>query len=708
MTAFQALEAGDPERVGRYQVLARLGSGGMGRVFLARSPGGRPVAVKVVRAELAEDPQFRGRFAREVAAARCVNGFFTAGVVDADPEGTPPWLATAYVPGLPLNDAVTAHGPWPEASVRALGGALAEALEAIHAAGVVHRDLKPSNVLLAGDGPRVIDFGISLAITGTSLTQTGAIVGTPGFIAPEQLRGAGAGPASDVFALGAVLVYAVTGTGPFGSGLAHEVNFRAAYEPADLTRMPDGGLRELVGRCLEKDPERRPGVAELVERLGDDAGGLAALDWLPEAVAGSVRTRTDTPPPARGPSRRRALAIAGGVAGVAGLGALTYALTTSGGGDGGGGGSDGGGDSATNGGDTYGDGSSGEPTTVRIAVQGPLTGENADVGRDMLASVQLAADLANESGDHPGLRFEVFAADDQGTADAATAAARAAIDDGRVLAVVGPAYSGTAQAAGPLYSAAGLAAVSPLVTSPEFAGQRDFATFLRGVPNDRQAGAAIGSFLAGSAAVVIDDASAPGRELADAVVERLREAGSYARRSAPFEDAAQYVVEATVDAVAFCGSLDQAGELAVALRDKGYTGDLVGGEGLMGRRFLSAWQDASEGWYLVSHRFDSSVSEEGRRFAQLFEEANGRRPGHYSARTFDVAALIIEAVAGAGREADREAAFEAVAGHRLEGVTGLIAFDSDGDYAGDGPQLFQVQNGEFAPLGPVEDHTYEP
>ncbi|ARQ68980.1 bifunctional serine/threonine-protein kinase/ABC transporter substrate-binding protein [Streptomyces marincola] len=698
MAAFQALQAGDPERVGRYQVLARLGSGAMGRVFLARSPGGRPVAVKVVRIELAEDPRFRDRFAREVAAARRVNSFFTAGVVDADPEAMPPWLATAYVAGLPLSDAVTAHGPWPEASVRALGGALAEALEAIHAAGLVHRDLKPSNVLLASDGPRVIDFGISLAVDGTPLTRTGATVGTPGYIAPERLRGAGTGPASDVFALGAVLAYAGTGSGPFGSGLVHEVNYRAAYEPAALTGLPEGELRDLVGRCLDKDPARRPGVAELVERLGEDAGGLATLDWLPRAVVGSVRARADAPPLAPGPSRRRALAIAGGVVGVAGLGGLTYALGVSG--DDGGSGSDGGGPD--------GGGSAGEPATVRIAVQGPLTGDDADTGQDMLASVRLAVDLANESGAHPGLRFEVFEADDQGTADAAHAAAQAAVDDGRVLAVVGPAYTGTARAAGPLYSAAGLAAVSPLATSPQLAGQRDLATFLRGVPNDRQAGAAIGGFLAGSAVVVVDDASPDGRALADAVLERLSESGTYARRSALFDDTARYVVEAEADAVAFCGAPEQAGALALALRDEGYTGDLVGGEGLMARRFLTMGQGASEGWYLLSHRFDASVSEDGRRFAQLFEEANGRRPGHYSARTFDVATLIIEAVAGAGGEADRGTVFEAVAGHRHEGVTGLIAFDADGEYAGGGPQLFQARGGEFAPLGPVGDHTYEP
>ncbi|MDW6063609.1 serine/threonine-protein kinase [Streptomyces sp. FXJ1.4098] len=186
MGAIAPLEAGDPERVGRYRIVGRLGRGGMGQVYLGRSPGGRAVAVKVVRAELADDPDFRRRFVREVAAARQVTGFFTAAVVDADPEGMPPWLATEYVPGMSLDAAVAAHGAWQESSVLALGAALAEALEAVHGADVVHRDLKPSNVLLAADGPRLIDFGISLASEATKLTLTGAMVGTPGFMSPNS------------------------------------------------------------------------------------------------------------------------------------------------------------------------------------------------------------------------------------------------------------------------------------------------------------------------------------------------------------------------------------------------------------------------------------------------------------------------------------------------------------------------------------------
>jgi phosphate ABC transporter phosphate-binding protein len=318
-----ALTASDPEWVGRYRLVGRLGAGGMGRVYLARSPGGRSVAVKVIRPELAEDSGFRARFAREVVAARRVNSFFTAGVVDADPEGAEPWLATAYVPGMSLAEAVAEHGPWPPASLAALAAGLGEALEAIHAAEVVHRDLKPPNVLIAADGPRVIDFGISVAAESTALTQTGMAVGTPGYMAPEQLSGDPVGPAADVFALGGVLVFAATGEGPFGAGTPHAVNFRAVYEAPRMDGLP-ASLREMVGRCLAKAPGDRPSVAELLEALqpltaeapagggpavgAGSAGfaGFAGTEWLPDSLLRTLQLRGDdrhgaSPPPPAGP-----------------------------------------------------------------------------------------------------------------------------------------------------------------------------------------------------------------------------------------------------------------------------------------------------------------------------------------------------------------------------------------------------------------------
>jgi serine/threonine protein kinase len=275
------LQSGDPRRVGRYQLLGRLGAGGMGQVFLGQSPGGRLVAVKLIRAELAADREFRARFAREVAAARHVSGMFTAAVVDADPEAPQPWLVTAYVAGPSLADAVDGQGPLPLASVLTLAAGLAEGLGAIHAEGMVHRDLKPSNVLLASDGPRIIDFGISRAADATALTRANFVVGSPGFMSPEQARGEEAGPASDIFSLGAVLTFAAVGEGPFGAGAATELLYRVVHDLPDTRQLP-GQIRPLVERCLAKDPRWRPTTDQLLSDLGTIDTGT---DWLPPPVA---------------------------------------------------------------------------------------------------------------------------------------------------------------------------------------------------------------------------------------------------------------------------------------------------------------------------------------------------------------------------------------------------------------------------------------
>ena len=300
----------------------------MGRVFLGVSPGGRPVAVKAIRAELAADPEFRARFGREVAAARRVSGVFTAQVVDADVDGPVAWMATAYVPGPSLAEAVDTHGPLPEASLLALAAGLAESLNAIHAAGVVHRDLKPSNVLLAEDGPRVIDFGISRAAESTMLTQAGLVVGSPGFMSPEQATGHEVGPPSDIFTLGAVLAFAATGEGPFGTGTTAALLYRVVHGTPDLDRVP-ATVRPMIERCLAKDPRQRPTASELLAQVGAlQPGG----NWLPESL-----TRTFQGTPSRpgfawsGPAAAVAVAGAGAaVAASAGLGATRTAGAGSG------------------------------------------------------------------------------------------------------------------------------------------------------------------------------------------------------------------------------------------------------------------------------------------------------------------------------------------------------------------------------------------
>ncbi|MFH8764709.1 serine/threonine-protein kinase [Streptomyces althioticus] len=290
------LGIGDPQTIGGYRLLARLGAGGMGQVYLARSDRGRTVAVKLVREELARQEEFRARFRQEVRAARQVGGDWTAPVLDADTEAAVPWVATGYVAGPSLQQVVGHdHGALPERSVRILGAGLAHALKDIHAAGIIHRDLKPSNVLVTIDGPRVIDFGIARAletVTDGGLTRTGALVGSPGFMAPEQVRGDRITPACDVFCLGSVLAYAATGALPFGTANSgvHALMFRIAQEEPDLAQVPEG-LADLVRSCLRKDPVARPTLDEVLAATGAEdtvADGRSRDPWLPSALVAQL------------------------------------------------------------------------------------------------------------------------------------------------------------------------------------------------------------------------------------------------------------------------------------------------------------------------------------------------------------------------------------------------------------------------------------
>jgi outer membrane protein assembly factor BamB len=384
----EPLQDGDPRSAGEFRLRARLGAGGMGRVYLGYSPGGRAVAVKICHPEFAADPAFVRRFALEVGAARAVNGLYTAQVIDAGPDDIPPWMATSYVPGPSLYDAVNADGPLPEPAVWRLAAGLAEALQAVHARGLVHRDLKPTNVLLAADGPRVIDFGVARALDGTSLTTTGVTFGTPSYMSPEQGTGDPLGPASDVFALGSVLCFAATGGVPFGDGDAPSVLYRVIYSPPALDAVP-AGLRDLVAACLVKNPAERPALPQILracqhraEMAGDlddgSSGGFASASFWPGPVAaliarhqaglrdsavalrppgeatrdidGRIASRLGTWPPAAGTpsaghragtrpesgfrpavSRRRALLGGAGLA-AAGLAVTGFELTRSGGG----------------------------------------------------------------------------------------------------------------------------------------------------------------------------------------------------------------------------------------------------------------------------------------------------------------------------------------------------------------------------------------
>jgi tetratricopeptide (TPR) repeat protein/predicted Ser/Thr protein kinase len=292
----EPLAEGDPERVGAFRLQARLGEGGMGRVFLGRSRAGRAVAVKVVHPELARDPEFRARFRREVRAAQAVSGAFTAPVVADGADDDPPWLATAFVAGLSLSDVIAMAGPLPEQAVWLLAGGLVEALQAVHACGLVHRDLKPGNVLIAADGPRLIDFGIARALEGSMLTASRVIVGTPVFMAPEQARGGLTGTAGDVFSLGSVLAYAATGRVPFAAADPVAMLYRIVHDDPDLGGLGPA-LRDLVLGCLAKEPASRPSLDALLDAVVAGSAPYPAAPptaFWPDPLAGTIAHRQGT------------------------------------------------------------------------------------------------------------------------------------------------------------------------------------------------------------------------------------------------------------------------------------------------------------------------------------------------------------------------------------------------------------------------------
>ncbi|MER5964465.1 bifunctional serine/threonine-protein kinase/ABC transporter substrate-binding protein [Streptomyces sp. NPDC002057] len=427
------LRRGDPSTIAGYRLLGRLGAGGMGVVFLARSGRGTLAAVKLIRAEHAADPGFRERFRREARAAERITGRWVVRVLGSDPEAREPWLATEYVPGPSLAEAIALHGALPEPTVRALGARLASALDDMHRAGLVHRDVKPGNVLLALDGPRLIDFGIARSAGATALTATDAMIGTPGFLAPEQARAAGAGevgPASDVFSLGCVLAYALTGERPFGTGGVAAVVYRTVHEEPDLTDVPDT-LLPLVTACLAKDPADRPPAAEVGAALGGADG--PAGDWLPPGLPALIAERSsralDLPvaeptllgpsEPSRGMSRRRLL-VGGSAAAVVGAGGLTAWLLNRG---------------------PAGTGTETGPGTVlpryTIGVLTDLSGPTKLLGRAQERGARVAVESFNARPDRP-FDLVLRTADDGGDGARATAAARALLKDENLIGVLGP------------------------------------------------------------------------------------------------------------------------------------------------------------------------------------------------------------------------------------------------------------------------------
>ncbi|MEU6165351.1 bifunctional serine/threonine-protein kinase/ABC transporter substrate-binding protein [Streptomyces tanashiensis] len=629
----QPLRKADPSAIAGYRLLGRLGAGGMGVVYLARSAGGALSALKLIRAEHAADPGFRERFRREARAAERITGRWVVRVLGADPEAREPWLATEYVPGPSLAEAVALHGALPEPTVRALGARLAAALAGMHEAGLVHRDVKPGNVLLALDGPRLIDFGIARTAGATALTATDAMIGTPGFLAPEQARVAGSGevgPAADVFSLGCVLAYALTGERPFGTGAVAAVVYRTVHEEPALDDVPDTIL-PLVTACLAKDPADRPTAADVRAALGE--AEAPAGDWLPDGLPALIAQRSsrvldlpvpeptmlvdDALPP--GPSRRRFL-IGGSAAAVAGAGGLTaYLLSRTPSGSGGSGGP----------------GTGARLATYTVGVVTDLSGATKTDGRAQERGARFAVETHNARADRPfDLALKVI--DDGGAPKRAKAAARTLAGLGNLAAVLGPTTTETDIATHDELFTHKIPLVSVVASSLEsdLAGQGNDQAYLeaRASPDvlvvafsrwlnehDRRRTAVIEDRAAGRSAwfaarILKEDP--PSSLRGGVTTSHPVEAGSE-----DFESAVRQALAARADGVYYAGTSPRRAALcAKALARQGYKGPCGSTEQVLQPVFLSLAGPAAEGWYFGTSYVDPDRMPAGKQFAAAYRK----------------------------------------------------------------------------------------
>ncbi|GAA2229299.1 bifunctional serine/threonine-protein kinase/ABC transporter substrate-binding protein [Streptomyces nogalater] len=721
------LAADDPKDIGGHRLLARLGAGGMGVVYLARSTGGALVALKVIRAEHAADPAFRARFRREVTAVRGLSGRWLVPVVAADPEARSPWLATEFVPGPALAEAVDGHGALPVAAVRVLGSRLAEALTAVHAAGLVHRDVKPGNVLLGLDGPRLIDFGIALAAGATALTAPDAVVGTPGFLSPEQARARAeeVGPPSDVFSLGCVLAYAASARRPFGTGHAAAVLFRTVHEDPDLAGVP-AGLRPLIGGCLAKDPARRPSAARVRAALVDprsrparDAGAAesGAEGWLPPAVVRLVAERSaralDVPAPRRAPvrpddeetvadpaptaaagdrapARRRVLAVGGAAASVLALGGGAAAYLTLGRGPGGG------------------------PPVHTLGFQADLSGADQADGVAQERGARLAVARHNaRAGIAFRLALDTF--DDRGDATGARRAAEH-FTEAAVRAVLGPNTLPAALAAAPRYQAERTAMVLVSLDDPRLDDDDTLRTLRVTRSPEQFLAVALIAYLTAVRPVdrtaVIDDRAAGrvGSDLVDSLTERPPGEGTTRVYPVPagsddFSPAVRAALAGRAQAVVFTGtSARRAARCARALTEAGFTGPRLGTWHLMRPAFLRQAGAAAQGW-VFGAPFTDPGSVSGA-FRSAHRAAYGTAPGRWAAEAYDAVGLVARALESLGDPAGvtSGAVAERLSDLTYQGLAKSLRFTADSPRSIDTPRgegyfLYQTEGNGFRFLG---------
>ncbi|ONK14609.1 bifunctional serine/threonine-protein kinase/ABC transporter substrate-binding protein [Streptomyces sp. MP131-18] len=717
-----ALTPQDPEQIAGHRLLGRLGEGGMGVVYLAMTDGGSPVALKVIRDEYAQEPGFRSRFAREVAAARRVAGRFAVPVVADGEEAGTPWFASPYVPGPSLDEVLAAHGPLPVRGVRALGGMLAEALAAVHEAGLVHRDVKPGNVLLALDGPRLIDFGIARAAEDTAITRTGTVVGSPGYLSPEQAAASrDIGPPSDVFSLGCVLAHTASGRPPFGEGSAEAVLYRTVHEPPDLDGVP-GELAGILARCLDKDPEARPDVAELRAELAEDV----VEGWLPEPVTRLIGERTaarvelpaqvptraapaasgtsaeegtptevgahpDTGAGRRRPSRR--LLLAAGVGVLAAGGGLAAALRGSG-------------SSGSNGGSG--------PRYV-IGLHADLSGGHAARGLAQERGATLGLEHFLAEADGLPFDIELRTIDDGGVPERAAEVAEELTADGSVLAVIGPTDVSVTTATAEIYESAGMPLLSVTVGSfPLTLTVAEYTTLLHARPATMWQGLSLKVLLEGESGArrvgLVDDRTAemhswevtrplvnfqqgspPGFELVPHVVPKL---------TAPFDRIAADLVARDVDAVVFGGHHERAAELATALHTAGYTGARYASESVLRPEFPELAGEAAEGWQIIATCIGPDTDEKTVGFGEQYRERfEGEEPAPFAIEAYDATRMLTAALRDVAADGtpDRAALLARARQADHQGVGKRLGFDEEGlyPYANDGLYLYEVREGGF-------------